>query len=80
MFLRRLIEQERRTAVFVTHDIDEALLLGDRIMVMSARPGRIIANVESPFPAPRDASVFARPEYGVLKTEILSLLNQGEGA
>ena len=45
---------DRRTVVFVTHDIDEAVLLGDRVIVMSARPGRILANIPIPFARPRD--------------------------
>ena len=45
---------DRRTVVFVTHDIDEAVLLGDRVVVMSARPGRILANIPIPFARPRD--------------------------
>ena len=45
---------DRRTVVFVTHDIDEAVLLGDRVVVMSGRPGRILANIPIPFARPRD--------------------------
>jgi ABC-type nitrate/sulfonate/bicarbonate transport system ATPase subunit len=45
---------DRRTVVFVTHDIDEAVLLGDRVVVMSGRPGRILANIPIPFERPRD--------------------------
>jgi NitT/TauT family transport system ATP-binding protein len=43
-----------RTVVFVTHDIEEAVLLGDRVIVMSGRPGRILANTPRPFARPRD--------------------------
>jgi len=45
---------DRRTVVFVTHDIEEAVLLGDRVVVMSGRPGRILANIPVPFARPRD--------------------------
>jgi NitT/TauT family transport system ATP-binding protein len=45
---------DRRTVVFVTHDIDEAVLLGDRVVVMSGRPGRILADLPIPFARPRD--------------------------
>ena len=45
---------DRRTVVFVTHDIDEAVLLGDRVVVMSGRPGRILADITVPFERPRD--------------------------
>jgi NitT/TauT family transport system ATP-binding protein len=45
---------DRRTVVFVTHDIDEAVLLGDRVVVMSGRPGRILADIRVPFSRPRD--------------------------
>lgn len=45
---------DRRTVVFVTHDIDEAVMLGDRVIVMSGRPGRILADIAIPFARPRD--------------------------
>jgi NitT/TauT family transport system ATP-binding protein len=51
--LLRLWTEARKTVVFITHSIDEALALGDRILVMSGRPGRIIADIPVPFPRPR---------------------------
>jgi NitT/TauT family transport system ATP-binding protein len=45
---------DRRTVVFVTHDIEEAVLLGDRVVVMSGRPGHILADIAIPFARPRD--------------------------
>ena len=60
--------RERRCAVlYVTHDIDEALSLGDRVTVLSERPGRVRDSIEVPFPRPRDyASVRAQPGYATL--------------
>jgi NitT/TauT family transport system ATP-binding protein len=51
--LLRLWEGDRRTVVFITHDIEEALLLGDRVIVMSSRPGRIIDEIRVDLPRPR---------------------------
>ena len=45
---------DRRTVVFVTHDIEEAVLLGDRVVVMSGRPGHVLADIAVPFERPRD--------------------------
>jgi NitT/TauT family transport system ATP-binding protein len=45
---------DRRTVVFVTHDIDEAVLLGDRVIVLSERPGRVLADIPIPLARPRD--------------------------
>jgi NitT/TauT family transport system ATP-binding protein len=63
--------EERKTMVFVTHSIDEAILLGDRIAVMTARPGRIKEILEIPFGWPRDVeSVRADPRFAELRSHI----------
>jgi len=72
--LLRLWEADRRTLIFVTHSLDEALLLGDRVLVMSARPGKIIADIRVPFPRPRDGAVRGTAEFASLQQEIWELL------
>lgn len=54
--LLRIWEQTRKTTIFITHSIDEALCLGDRIMVMSANPGRIKNIIKNDLPRPRNIS------------------------
>ena len=54
--LLRIWEAERKTIIFVTHDIEEAVQLADRVVVMSARPARIQSVVEIDIPHPRDIS------------------------
>jgi NitT/TauT family transport system ATP-binding protein len=62
---------ERKTMVFITHSIDEAILLGDRIAVMTARPGRIKEVLEIPFGRPRDVeAVRADPRFAELRAHI----------
>ena len=62
---------ERKTMVFITHSIDEAILLGDRIAVMSARPGRIKELIDLPFGRPRDVeAVRADPRFAELRAHI----------
>jgi NitT/TauT family transport system ATP-binding protein len=61
--------------VYITHDIGEALTLADRIVVMTARPGRIKTIQQSPFDRDRDAMTLrAHPEFGRLETEIWRLM------
>jgi NitT/TauT family transport system ATP-binding protein len=62
--------QSRKTIVFITHNIDEALILADRVVVMSARPGRVKAIVRNTLPRPRHVSIQLSPEFATLKTEI----------
>ena len=62
---------ERKTMVFITHSIDEALLLGDHIAVLTARPGRVRELIDVPFGRPREpAAVRADPRYAALREHI----------
>lgn len=63
-------EQERKTVLLVTHSIDEALLLGDRIIVITARPGRVKDAVDVPFGRPRRLEVQATREFAGLRNDI----------
>ena len=65
----------KKTVVFVTHDIDEAILLADRIYVMGARPGRIKEILEVPIERPRSLEVVMEPEFIRMKRHILELLH-----
>lgn len=68
--LVRLWEVERKTVVLVTHSIEEALLLGDQIVVMSARPGRVKEIIDVPFGRPRNVAMEATPEFARMKQDI----------
>lgn len=65
----------KKTVVFVTHDIDEAILLADRIYVMGARPGRIKEVLDVPIERPRTLDVVMEPEFIRMKRHILGLLH-----
>jgi NitT/TauT family transport system ATP-binding protein len=69
VWLARALQREPRTVVLVTHDVEEAVLLADRVVVMSARPGRVVAEIEIELARPRgrtDASVVALRERALL--------------
>jgi NitT/TauT family transport system ATP-binding protein len=63
-------EQSHKTIVFITHNIDEALTLADRIVVLSARPGRVKAIVENDLPRPRHVAIQLTPQYCTLKAKV----------
>ena len=66
----------RRTIVFVTHDVDEALYLGDRVAVLGASPGRLLAEIDVPFSRPRQrAELFASDAFHLLREDIAERLD-----
>ena len=69
--LIRIWEGRRPTILFVTHDVDEAVQLAERVVVLSARPGRIEEIVQVDMPHPRD---LGSPEYGRIKNRLYELL------
>jgi NitT/TauT family transport system ATP-binding protein len=73
--------RERKTVVFVTHDIDEAILMSDRIIMFADSPGRICRDLTVPFPRPRSRSALAeKSEYARLRNELLSLFFNDQGS
>ena len=72
--LLRVWEQSQKTVAFVTHDIDEAILLGDRVIVMTARPGRVKADITITIPRPRHPEIALEPEFIALKRRIIEEL------
>ena len=64
-------EAERKTVLFVTHDIDEAVFMANRVVVMSARPGRIKLDSPVPLGYPRHYSVKTSPPFAALKAELM---------
>jgi len=72
--LLALWEKTRTTIVFVTHDIEEAIFLADRIFVMSVGPGRIMATIDIDLPRPRSDDVLTQPRYVALKKQCLDLI------
>ena len=63
-----------RTVLVVTHDVEEAILLADRVVVLSARPGRVVADVAVPLPRPRRATLVTDPEVVALRATLLDAL------
>lgn len=69
-----------RTIVFITHDVEEAVLLSDRVCVMSARPGRIVLERSIDLPRPRRYEMVTEPGFVTLKSELLAALRAPERA
>jgi ABC-type nitrate/sulfonate/bicarbonate transport system ATPase subunit len=77
-WLLELWETQRRSVLFVTHSIEEALMLSDRIYVLTAAPARIVQQLVVPFPRPRRPDVWMEPAFMTMKRELLALLARGE--
>jgi NitT/TauT family transport system ATP-binding protein len=75
--LLRLWEKERRTIVFVTHSIPEAVFLSSRIVVMSPRPGRIVDVIESKLPSDRTLDIRETPEFSEIAHRVRVALQSG---
>ena len=75
--LLRIWQEEKRTIIFVTHSVDEAVFLSDRIVILSKRPGTIKKIVEINIPRPRDRT---RPEENQIRNEVLRLLDSGKNS
>ena len=73
--LQRIWSRQQITTVLVTHSVDEALFLADRVLVLSARPGRIIREVVVPFARPRDPTVMRSDEFHVLVDDLTEALH-----
>jgi NitT/TauT family transport system ATP-binding protein len=74
--LLSLWERHQQTVLFVTHDIEEAVLLADRVCVMTSRPGRIKKSIEVRMPRPRSIESTTSPEFNALRREVLELIRE----
>jgi len=70
----RLWSRIHPTIFFITHDVEEAIFLGDRVYVMTASPGRIKATIAVPFPKPRSIEVVTSPGFVAIKDQVLRLI------
>lgn len=79
MELQSLHYQQQKTVLFVTHNIQEAVFLADRVIVMAGHPGRVVADVDIPFPRPRTISDMALPEFRAIELDIRAYLRDESG-
>jgi ABC-type nitrate/sulfonate/bicarbonate transport system ATPase subunit len=77
-WLLELWESDRRSVLFVTHSIEEALMLSDRIYVLSQAPATVVREIVVPFDRPRRPDVWTQPAFVELKREVLDLLEKGD--
>ena len=75
-FFLRLFEENRRTNLFVTSEIEEAIFLADRLIVLSNRPAQVCAVIEIPLPRPRQFHMLSSPEAFEIKRQALEILHE----
>jgi len=73
-WLNEILLEDRRSVLLVTHDVDEALLLADEVLVLSPRPGRIVARIASPYPHPRPPGLVTDTDFVSRKAQVLDAL------
>jgi len=78
--LLKVWDETASTILFVTHDVEEAIYLADRIFIMSAHPGTIVEDVQVPFDRPRDLSLKQRNEFHDLQNYVLGRLRKAPGS
>lgn len=74
--LLKVWAEYKPTIFFITHDVEEALILADQIYVMSRRPGRITAQIPVPFARPRNYDLIGDPEFAALRARIVGMLRE----
>jgi NitT/TauT family transport system ATP-binding protein len=72
--LLRICTKAGKTVLFITHQIDEAIFLSDRVVVMSARPGRILADIEIDLPRPRELKLKRTPPFVAYEQQVWDLI------
>lgn len=75
-FLLRALDKVRKTVMFITHDLEEALFLGDKVVVMSTRPARVKQTIEVDFPRPRTFRVRTSARYLELKQQVFDAVHE----
>ena len=76
--LLELSQKDQKSLIFITHDIEEAVFLGDDVLVMTRSPANIEKQIEVPFPKPRHVSLKLEPEFQAMRKEIDSILKRKE--
>ncbi|MEM8715726.1 MAG: ABC transporter ATP-binding protein, partial [Cyanobacteria bacterium P01_G01_bin.4] len=74
--LLNIWEEDKTTIVFVTHDIEEAVFLGDRILVMGVNPGRIKEHIDIPLQRPRHIDDMLTPQFTKLNRQVFDLIRE----
>ena len=79
-WLLSLWEEDRRSVLLITHSIEEAITMSDRIVVLSSPPASVIREIIVPFPRPRGEAIWSNPAFNVLKRDIYELLSPANAA